>query len=223
MTKPRVLIFANGHLPDLELARSLLRPGDFLLGADGGTRHILALGRTPDLVVGDMDSLEPEVTARLEKEGVKMFRYPRDKNETDLDLAIRHALELSPGAILIIAALGERLDQTIGNLALLTDVRLSTLDVRLDDGVEAAFFCRQQTRPEFDRRAEVRGRPGDIVSLIPWGGQVEGILTEGLRWPLRDETLLAHQTRGISNELEGGSARVSIRSGVLLIVHRRLS
>lgn len=215
MTQPRILIFANGHLPDYERARTLLLPDDFLLGADGGAHHILALGRTPDLVVGDMDSLEPEVADRLEKEGVKLVRYPRDKNETDLELAIRHALEISPGSILILAALGERLDQTLGNLALLTDVRLSTLDVRLDDGVEEAFFCREQT--------EVRGSSGDIVSLIPWGEQVEGISTEGLKWPLQGETLHPHQTRGISNELVGELARVSVRSGVLLIVHRRLS
>ncbi|MGC8857271.1 MAG: thiamine diphosphokinase, partial [Anaerolineae bacterium] len=84
---------------------------------------------------------------------------------------------------------------------------------RLDDGVEEILICRDQ--------AQVRGRSGEVVSLIPWGGAVEGIQTEGLRWPLRGETLYPHKTRGISNELLAETARVQIQSGVLLIVHRR--
>lgn len=212
---PRIVIFANGRLPDLEAARSLLLDGDFLLGADGGTRHILALGRTPHLVVGDLDSLEGDVQQELERAGVKFERYPQDKNATDLELALQHALQMKPEAILIVAALGERLDQTLANLALLSDEGLSPLDIRLDDGVEQALFCREQ--------AQVRGRSGDLVSLIPWGGEARGVSTHGLKWPLSDETLYPHKTRGISNELQGDTASVQIRSGVLLLIHRRLS
>jgi thiamine pyrophosphokinase len=86
--------------------------------------------------------------------------------------------------------------------------------LRLDDGVESAWFCRA--------RSEVRGRSGDLVSLIPWGGEVRGVRTQGLRWPLSNETLHPHKTRGISNELTGEVAHVEIKSGLLLIVHRRL-
>lgn len=211
---PRIVIFANGRLPNPEAARSLLLPDDFLLGADGGTRHILALGLTPALVVGDLDSLDSETLKQLRGAGVKIEEYPRDKNETDLELALDHARALDPTAILVVAALGERLDQTIGNLALLTDARLSTFDIRLDDGVEQALFCRD--------RARVRGRSGDLVSLIPWGGEVQGVSTQGLKWELRDETLFPHKTRGISNELVDETASVQVRSGVLLVVHRRI-
>lgn len=214
MTLSRIIIFANGLLPDLEKARPLLRPDDFLLGADGGTHHILALGRQPDLVVGDLDSLDPQAQTRLEAEGVKFIRYARDKDATDLELALQHALALHPASILIVAALGQRLDQTIGNLALLSDVRLSTLDIRIEDGVEAAFFCRDQ--------AEVRGRRGDVVSLIPWGDPVVGVRTEGLKWALHGDTLHPHKTRGLSNEMEGERASVRIESGILLVTHRRL-
>jgi thiamine pyrophosphokinase len=80
--------------------------------------------------------------------------------------------------------------------------------------VEQAFFCRDQ--------AQVRGRSGDLVSLIPWGGEVRGVCTQGLRWPLSNEILFPHKTRGISNELLGEVANIQIQSGLLLIVHRRL-
>lgn len=114
--------------------------------------------------------------------------------------------------IVIVAALGNRLDQMLANIALITDPRLATFDLRLADGVEQAFFCRA--------RSEVEGRRGDVVSLIPWGGEVRGVRTEGLRWPLSDETLYPHKTRGISNEMTGDRASVQINSGLLLIVHR---
>jgi len=209
----RIVIFANGQLPDPPKAAALLQRQDFLIGADGGTRHILSLGLKPHVVIGDLDSLNFTTVAGLEKNGVTVLRYPTDKDATDLELALDYALQQQPEELLVMAALGNRLDQTLANLALLTDPRFAALPLRLDDGVEEILICRDQ--------AQIRGRSGDLVSLIPWAGAVEGIHTEGLRWPLHDEILYPHKTRGISNELLSGTARVQIKSGVLLIVHRR--
>lgn len=206
----RIIIFANGNLPDPEKARALLRGGDFIIAADGGTRHALALGQKPNIIVGDLDSL-PEGFDIKAFDG-EIALYPRDKDETDLELALRHALTLEPDSILILAALGGRMDQSLANIALLTDPRFSTLDIRLNDGVEEIFFCRDQ--------AQVRGRSGDIVSLIPWGGEVTGIVTSGLKWALQHETLYPEKTRGISNEMTGDASSVSIQSGLLLVVHQ---
>ena len=209
----RVLIFANGELPDLNKARLLSQRDDYIICADGGTRHALALDLQPDLVIGDMDSLRKGQWQKLEKAGIPIELYPHDKNETDLELAIMRAIELEPQEILIIAALGGRLDHTLGNLALLSDIRLAAFHPRFDDGVEEIFFCREQV--------EVRGRSGDIVSLIPWGGPVQGIQTQRLRWSLNREILYPQKTRGISNEMLGDTASISVESGLLLIVHRR--
>ena len=211
----RIIIFANGDLPDLNKARDLLLADDFIICADGGTRHALALGLTPNLVIGDMDSIQNDQWQRLQTLGVAVELFPRDKNETDLELAINRAIELEPREIVIVAALGGRLDQTIGNIALLTDLQLATFDVRLDDGVEEMFFCRDQV--------QVQGRSGDIVSLIPWGNPVRGVQTQGLKWILDNETLYPEKTRGISNEMLSESANIKISSGNLLIIHTRNS
>ena len=218
----RIIIFANGELPDLNKARLLLRTGDSLICADGGTRHALALGVRPDLIIGDLDSADTGAVQKFKNDGVEIEIFPRDKNETDLELAIDRAINMNPEQIIILAALGGRLDQTLANITLLTDLRLSTLrrdsgqacDVRLDDGVEEILLCRDQV--------EVRGRRGDLVSLIPWQGEVSGIQTTGLKWALHKETLYPDKTRGISNELTGETASISIGSGLLLIVHRRI-
>ncbi len=213
-----ILIFANGHLPDLERARTiaLATPESGttrLLCANGGTRRALALGLTPHVIIGDLDSLAPEDKERAEAAGARFLQHPRDKNESDLELALQYALAQKPTSICILGGLGGRLDQTLANLSLLSDPRLADIPTRLDDGVEEALFCRA--------RCEVRGRRGDLVSLLPWGAAVHGIHTEGLQWPLHGEPLFPHQTRGLSNEMTGEVATIRIASGLLLIVHRR--
>ena len=209
----RIIIFANGELPDLDKARSLLQNDDYIICADGGTRHALALGVRPNLVIGDLDSADQAALQKYRDEEVTVESYSRDKNETDLELAINRAVELSPKQILVMAALGGRLDQTLANIALLSDAKLSTFDVRLDDGVEEIFLCRDQV--------QVHGRSGDLVSLIPWQGAAAEVQTKNLKWVLAQETLYPDKTRGISNEMIGDTAAISIDSGLLLVVHRR--
>jgi thiamine pyrophosphokinase len=209
----RIIIFANGEMPNPDRARSLLQNDDYIICADGGTRHALALNVRPDLIIGDMDSADKEQVQKLREHDVSIELFPHDKNETDLELAINHALELAPELIIIIAALGGRLDHTLGNVALLTNVRLSTFDVRLDDGVEEILLCRGQV--------QVHGRSGDIVSLIPWQGAVSEVQTTNLKWTLHKETLYPDKTRGISNEMTDSTASISIGLGLLLVVHRR--
>jgi len=207
----RIIIFANGNLPNLEKARQLIRPDDFILCVDGGTRHALALGLTPNVVIGDLDSITDEERRKMKEMDVEIIQHPVDKNETDLELAINHALNLKPSQILILAALGGRMDQTLANIALLSNSSLVTHNLRITDGVEELFFCRDQAR--------VEGRAGDIVSLIPWQGEVTGVFTENLKWHLHHETLYPEKTRGISNEMISDTATVSITSGLLLITH----
>jgi thiamine pyrophosphokinase len=209
----RVVIFANGHLPNSETIRKILLEDDFLIGADAGARLIMSLGLMPDFVIGDLDSLTADDLYELGSADVRVDQYPEDKDETDLELAIQYALRLQPSSIIIIAALGGRMDQTLGNISLLTDSLISNVDTRLDDGLEELFFCRD--------RAQVKGRSGDIVSLIPWNGDVSGIITSGLKWTLWSETLFSYKTRGISNEMIDDTATIQIKSGLLLIVHRR--
>ena len=219
----RIIIFANGELPDIEKARALIKADDTIICADGGTHHALTLGIIPQLVIGDMDSATKDEMQRLKKEDVPIELYPRDKNETDLELALNRALDQSPSSILIIGALGGRLDQTLGNISLLSDWRLAALDIRLDDGIEEVFFCGDQSKaPSRAISRGIEGRRGDIVSLIPWNGAVKGISTNGLRWSLNHETLYPDKTRGISNEMLDALAEVSIEAGLLLIIHRRV-
>ncbi len=211
----RFVIFANGLVPDPDRVRVLLRPEDRIVCADGGTRLALALGLRPEVVIGDLDSIVGADRTRIEQMNVPIRTFPSDKDETDLELALRYALEGNPTAILIIGALGGRLDHTLGNIALLSDARLGAIDCRLDDGAEEVMLCRTSV--------EVHGKAGDLVSLIPWGRSAPGVTTEGLRWRLAGDTLHPDRSRGISNEMVGERAVIRMEPGMLLVVHNRRS
>lgn len=209
----RAIIFANGKLPELDAARGLVQPGDLLIAADGGLRNAHLLGFTPELIIGDMDSTAREDLGRAKDQGAALDLFPRDKEETDLELALHAALDQGSDFIRIVGGLGGRTDQAIANLLLLADPALREVDIRLDDGVEEACIIRE--------RGVIQGSPGDIVSLLPLEAPAEGVRTEGLRFPLDSETLLPFHTRGISNEMTGASASVSLAKGALICIHSR--
>jgi thiamine pyrophosphokinase len=213
MAEKRAIVFANGEINDLEAVRGLIESDDFLVAADGGYHHMQALGLRPGLIVGDMDSLSKEETERLQAEGVQIELHPKDKNETDLELALQWAARAGYPIIVVVGALGGRLDQTLGNVCLLAQPGLDDLQVRLLDGNTEAFLIHG--------RAEIRGDIGDIVSLLPLFGPAVGVLTAGLRYPLHRETLYPERTRGISNVLERPVAQVELSAGNLLCIHIR--
>jgi thiamine pyrophosphokinase len=210
---PRAILFANGDLPQPDLARQLIQPNDILIAADGGARHALALGLTPGHIIGDFDSLTDEELNKLARAGANLQRHPPEKDETDLELALDYALKIGCAPILILGAYGGRLDQSLGILSLISSPACIAANVRADDGQTEAFFI--------DKRAEISGAPGDTVSLLAWGKPAEGIVTSGLQYPLKAETLSPYLTRGVSNVMTAEKATVSLTSGLLLCVHTR--
>ena len=206
----RAIIFANGELPDPQGVKELLRPGDLVIAADGGTRHALAAGVIPDVVIGDLDSLSPDVQASVEAADTQIMRFSPDKDKTDLELALLHAAHEGATGITIVAALGGRLDQTIANVLLLALPELANIDARIVEGAQEAFLVQDETT--------VQGQPGDTLSLIPLGGDAEGVTAQGVEWELDDDTLRFGSARGVSNVLKSEQARVCVRRGSLLCV-----
>jgi thiamine pyrophosphokinase len=149
--------------------------------------------------------------------GAHIIRFSPHKDETDLELALQHAVRAGATQIIVLAALGGRLDQTIANLLLLALPELKGLDVRIVEGPQSAFFIHA------GRDALIAGQPGDTVSLIPLGGDALGVTTEGLEWPLCDDPLRFGPARGVSNVLTAEQARVRVREGLLLCVVTHVS
>jgi thiamine pyrophosphokinase len=208
-----VLVFANGDLNDGPAVQTALsRAADArVIAADGGARLALACQRVPHLVIGDFDSLSADELADLRSMGAKTERYPAAKDETDLELAM---LAAAQGAtwIRVLGAVGDRLDQTLANITLLALPELAGRDVRLVAGRQSVWLIGPGDHA-------LEGAPGDTISLIPLDGDAENVRTTGLEYPLRGEKLCFGPARGVSNVVERPPARVSLDTGLLVVIH----
>jgi thiamine pyrophosphokinase len=205
------VVIADAPSADITPFRALVDAADLLVTADGGARYLLALDILPHVAVGDFDSLDPEQLRLLERSGVELVRHSIHKDETDLELALLEAINRGATCVHVLAALGGRADQHLANLQLLTHPRFAAADVRLLHERWEIFAVRAA--------AQLIGRPDDLVSLLPMTDAVEGIVTEGLYYPLRGEALLLGPARGISNRMVGTAAAVTIERGILLCMH----
>ena len=208
------LIFANGEIDDgARVRRALSDAHDALIvAADGGARMAQHYGVQPHAVIGDMDSLSGDELTALRQQGARILQHPPEKDETDLELALVWAAEQGADVLRVIGATGGRLDQTLSNVYLLALPALDHCDVQLLAGKQAIWLARAG-------RTEISGAQGDTVSLIPLNGTVRGVHTESMYYPLRDEDLFFGPARGVSNVLTSPHAAVTVREGVLLIVH----
>ncbi len=195
-----------GRLPDLPAP-------EVVIAADGGSTLAARLGLVPDLVVGDLDSSDPALVQQLEAQGIPFERFRHEsKVQTDTELAVLAALAWQPDTIIVLGAIGGRLDHSLANLLLLTHPQLAGRDVRVVDGRQVALLAKP------GRLNELPASAGDTVSLLPVGGDAEGVRTSDMLYPLKDETLLVGHGRGISNEVTGHTPGVYYTSGLLIVI-----
>jgi thiamine pyrophosphokinase len=218
----RALIVADGDPPDLA-AIDASWPGwrddiGLVVAADGGARSARTAGLTLDLVVGDGDSLGRDGLAALAAAGVPIERSPTDKDESDTELAVLAALARGAGDLTIVGAFGGRLDHALANIWLLAHPAIGDRPAQLLDDRTRVRLIRAPRPDGTAAQLDLNGRPGDLVTLLPLGGDVTGITTDGLRYPLRDEPLVLGPARGLSNVRERADATVQVGRGRLLAV-----
>lgn len=208
----RAALFLNGSPDPPDLLRRVAASADFLVAADGGASHALAAGIVPDLVVGDMDSLGDEEARRAEERGAALERHPARKDKMDGHLAILAAKERGATGLTLLCAAGGRLDATFALPHLLLAAERVGLRATVVAGWGEMFVVEEGSRT-------VAGKPGESVSVFPVSGAAEGIVLEGLEYPLEGVRVEAGDTLGFHNELLGEEARVSVEKGALLVIH----
>lgn len=187
-------------------------PGEhtYVVAADAGLDRALALGLHVDVAVGDFDSVSVAGLAAAERAGCRSERHPCAKDATDLELALDAALAAGPERILVVGSEGGRLDHLLSSLLLLADPRYAACEVdALLGGSRLHVLHRERV---------LLGVPGEVVSLVAVHGPAEGVVTEGLVYPLRGETLSPGTSRGVSNVFAAAEARVALERGVLLAI-----
>ena len=209
--KLKVVIVANGHVEPNDAERVL--DADLVIAADGGAAHCDCFGRLPDLVVGDLDSIDPALAEKISQAGAAIIRHPRRKDQTDLELALGEAAARGAGDIVILGGLGGRWDMTLATVLGLAAPNLAGIRTRLVDGNTEMV---RLTGPE---RHTVHGRPGDTLSLLPLGGDAVGVTLKGLEYPLLNATVRTATALGVSNVLTDDCAEIVLEKGLLLCVH----
>lgn len=222
------LVVADGDVP-LRVALDAAWPGwdagvADVIAADGGLVRARALGLRADLLVGDLDSLSPSLAAAAEAEGIAILRALVDKDESDAELALLEAVRRGATRVTVLGAFGgPRLDHTLANLWLLAHPGLAGIEIVLLDARSRATLITAPARDGSPVHRPLPGPVGATVSLLPLGGDVTGITTAGLRYPLRDEPLRTGPARGLSNVRVTPDAAVTVRDGRLLVVETALS
>jgi thiamine pyrophosphokinase len=211
----RAVVVAGGE-PDPDDSR-WLDGAALVIAADAGAVWLDRIGRLPDVLIGDLDSIDPERVRRLGAGGVRIDRYPTAKDASDTELAVRFAVDRGAHQVVILGALGgDRLDHGIANLLLPIHpgLRRRCADVRV---VQGRTLVRAVHAGEALR---IEAPPGSIVSLLPAGGDAQGVRTTGLRYRLDGEPLPSGSTRGLSNEVVEPGASVALAGGTLLVFER---
>lgn len=195
--------------------RQLLAEAAFVIACDAAGEWCVALGRTPDLAVGDFDSAEEGAAARLEALGCEVVLYPAAKDESDLDIALTQARARGFANVILTAAYSERLDHSLAAIGTL--LRASDLGGTIEEPDFTAYLAEATRSPVL----EFTARPGATVSVL---GLVHstGVTLTGLVFPLVDATLPLLSSLGLSNVVgPAGVVRVALASGTVLVIASR--
>ncbi len=202
-------VAGGGVLGTPEELAPLARAAQLVIAADSGYDHLLRMGVRPQLLLGDLDSISQAALHDAQTGQLEVERFPTEKDYTDTELVLREAVRRGAGTVLACGMFGGRLDHTLANVLLLASPVLRHTDVRMLDEHQEVRLVRGSVR--------IRIQEGEVISLIPVGGPVQGITTSGLYYPLSDATLETGPALGISNVAAGSHAEVSVGSGSLLM------
>lgn len=204
-------VVAGGPVTPSSAVCTALRDAAFVVAADSGADRVSTLGRAPDIVVGDLDSIRPDNLSALRARGVPIRAFDLRKNFTDSELALIEAVERGYADIVLLGWIGgARHDHSLANQLLLAGLRFAGAKVTILEGELSAYVVSDELR--------LYGMVGDRVSLQAIAGDAT-VSTKGLEYPLQAETLVGASARGVSNVMTAEVARVTVASGVVMAMH----
>jgi thiamine pyrophosphokinase len=212
----KLTIIANGTLNDIEYHKNIIKDSDKIICADGGANNVKLLDIIPDYVIGDMDSVDKETLEDLKNNNKTEVIIDSNQNKTDLELAIEIANSLNPTEIILIGAIGVRIDHTIANILSLEKLNQKNQDnnlikIRLIDNKNEISIL-----DELNNSIEIDGKKNDIVSIIALA-DVEGLTYQGLKWELNNFSAKSGWI-GVCNKMISNKASVKLISGKILVI-----
>ncbi|PID75041.1 MAG: thiamine diphosphokinase [Desulfobacterales bacterium] len=215
MKKKKVIIFANGSVEKTDRFFPVVKDADHIICADGGAVHSDAMNLLPNILIGDMDSVPQQILERFRQHGVITKKFPTAKDCTDLELALAHAIaylgENGSGTIHIIGGLGGRWDMSLATVLLLAraDIEQQKIFIHGDREVICALYPGKHT---------VYGEPGQRISFLPLGGDIEDVTLTGFCYPASKKDLKAGTSLAVSNSFIEKEGKIEFSCGIMLMI-----
>lgn len=233
-----ILIVTGGQF-DIEFAQQYVRTLSFdkVFAVDKGLEYAGILGIIPDAVMGDFDTVKPDVLQKYKsmvEDGfgnVYLEQYPEKKDATDTELAVQYAITCLPDDITILGATGNRIDHLLMNLGLLLEIEKNGIAGQIVDGNNRirlldSTIQNDRTRAKapytvhmaVTRNKFLSGYSNQYLSVIPMSGKVTGLTLEGVLYPLTDTTVNQGSTLTVSNQITDGQADIYLKKGRVLVI-----
>lgn len=195
----KIIIISDGRIDNKNFHKKLLRDSDLIICADGGAENAISLKITPDYIIGDMDSIKKSTLKKLNKTHIIT---DKNQDKTDTQLAIELAQKFKPKEIIILGAIGTRIDHTLANI-----FRLNSKIKIIDNKNEIDLVEKQIT---------LQGKKNDTVSIIALT-DVKGLTYSGLKWKVKNKNVKAGWI-GISNKIVKKKASITLKKGKILVI-----
>ena len=206
----RTLIFGNGSIRDYDIVKKYLHKDSKIICCDGGMRHAVFLDIIPDFIIGDLDSAKSDDIDYFKRKNVEFFEFPSEKDKTDMEIAVRFAIDKGNSEIYLFGAVGSRIDHSLANIHI--------LKLCCDNGIKAFILDEKNIITMINSKIEINGNKGDIISLIPFTSSVKNVTTNGLYYKLENAVLYAESSRGVSNVMIEDKASVDLSEGLLFVM-----
>lgn len=204
------LIMGGGVPPSISLKNRTDWQTRNIICADSGANHAYAWKIMPDIICGDLDSIDLKVRNYYEQQNVEFLEYPKEKDWTDTELAISIALEHGGQDFIFVGLDGGRIDHFFTNYLLIGQLSMKAR-MRILDEHGCTYFLNERFNS-----LELEGVQGKNISAIPLS-VCRGIFYEGLKYPLVDDTLDLGSSRGMSNVAIEETISIRFTSGLLMI------
>ncbi len=209
----KAVILAGGDIAVTDALKNTCRDAELVVAADSGLRHAAALGVSPDIIVGDFDSVTREVLADYPE--VERLEHPAEKDLLDLELALDYAKEKGAAHYLIVGGLGDRFDQSLAAVFIAARWKRAGYGVSLQSGDRALYPLAGEDEVKLELP------PGQHFSLLSLA-ETSAVSLEGAKYPLERYALPFGVGRGVSNEVAGVPLKVELHGGLALLIVEKL-
>jgi len=205
----RALIISGGSPPSYNLLKKYSK-GYYIIAADSGCNILFKYNVKPDLIMGDLDSIDKEILNGYLNSGVELTKFPKHKDYSDTELSVQEAIRRGAEEITILGATGGRIDHLLANLNILYLLNEKGVPGKISDDNNEIFLIKSP--------AEIKGYDGEYFSIFSMGEDVKEITLENCRYPLNKYHLFPRDSLILSNEFNGEILKINFSGGPLIFI-----